>query len=90
MSDDAVRWDEKYLKNKHPDTPQPDPLLVEYIDLFQPGQLVVDLASGKWATFIAPRCPRLFRGSSGLQPGRVASLPRQRTSKQSQCVSGRR
>ena len=46
VSDDAVRWDEKYLKNKHPDTLQPDPLLVDYIDLFQPGQLVVDLASG--------------------------------------------
>lgn len=46
VSDDAVRWDEKHLKNKHPDTPQPDPLLVDYIDLFLPGQLVVDLASG--------------------------------------------
>lgn len=46
MSDDAVRWDKKYLKNKHPDTLQPDPLLAEYIELFKPAHRVVDLASG--------------------------------------------
>ena len=46
MSNDAVRWDEKYRHKAHPDVLEPDPLLVEYLDLFRPGQLVVDLASG--------------------------------------------
>lgn len=46
MSNDAVRWDEKYLKNKHPDHLQPDPLLTEFLELFRPTQSVVDLASG--------------------------------------------
>ncbi len=47
MSDDAVRWDDKYRTRQHPDIPQPDPLLVEHLEIFQPGQRVVDLASGR-------------------------------------------
>ncbi len=46
MSNDAIRWDEKYRNRIHVESLDPDPLLVEYQELFQPGQQVVDLASG--------------------------------------------
>ena len=46
MSEDAIRWDEKYQNRKHPGHLNPDPLLVQYQELFKPRQRVVDLASG--------------------------------------------
>ncbi len=47
MSDDAIRWDDKYRKREITEVPKPDPFLIDYLELFKPGQRVVDLASGR-------------------------------------------
>ncbi len=47
MYDDATRWDEKYRQRKHTGLPRPDPLLVQYLELFHAQHRVVDLASGR-------------------------------------------
>ncbi len=47
MSDDAIRWDDKYRKRENTEFPKPDPFLIDYLELFKPDQRVVDLASGR-------------------------------------------
>ena len=47
MSDDAIRWDDRYRKRENTEVPEPDPFLIEYLELFKPDQWVVDLASGR-------------------------------------------
>ncbi len=57
VSDDALRWDDKYQNQKHPQNLSPDPLLVKFQDLFGPDDIVVDLASGggRHSLFLAER-----------------------------------
>ncbi len=43
---DAARWDRKYLRREHGNELAPDPLLVEYSDLFDSTHTVIDLACG--------------------------------------------
>lgn len=43
---DVTKWDRRYLRKEHGNDLTPDPLLVEYRDLFKRTHLVVDLASG--------------------------------------------
>lgn len=43
---DATKWDQKYLRREHGNELAPDPLLVEYSDLFDDTYTVIDLACG--------------------------------------------
>ena len=43
---DVAKWDSRYLRKEHGNDLTPDPLLVEYKDLFKKTHLVVDLACG--------------------------------------------
>ena len=47
MSDDAIRWNDKYRKRENTEVPKPDPFLIEYLELFKPDLRIVDLASGR-------------------------------------------
>ncbi len=43
---DATKWDQKYLRREHGNELAPDPLLIEYSDLFDETHTVIDLACG--------------------------------------------
>ena len=43
---DVAKWDRKYLRREHRNELTPDPLLVEYSDLFDATHTVIDLACG--------------------------------------------
>ena len=47
MSDDAIRWDDRYRKRETTEVPKPDPFLINHLELFEPDQRIVDLASGR-------------------------------------------
>jgi len=57
VSEDAVRWDEKYRHQVHRKHLEPDALLIEHQALFLPRQRVIDLASGRGrhSLFLAAR-----------------------------------
>jgi len=46
LESDAERWDRKYLNKQHVIDLKPDPLLIRHAGLFNPNDIVIDLACG--------------------------------------------